>query len=83
MIPPSRYGDKRTLTDNGHGIWTITGKSHFYRGGCHPETGEITFFDPEGGPMIAVGDNLGFGTIVGIIIEQAPKEHFKVRLEVE
>lgn len=83
MIPSSRYGDNRTLTDNGHGIFTITGKALYYRGGMKEDNSGIAYFDPEGGPFIAVGDNLGFGTITEIIIEKAPENTFKVRLEVE
>lgn len=77
----SRYGDPRVVTDNGHGMWTISGKALYYRAGMNEENTQVAYFDPEGGPFISVGDNMGFGTITEIIIEQAPKNQFKVRLQ--
>lgn len=79
----SRYGDPRVITDNGHGMWTITGKAHYYRGGMNEANTELAYFDPEGGPYIAVGDNLGFGSITEIFIEEAPENEFKIRVQTE
>jgi hypothetical protein len=78
-----RYGKKRTITDNGHGLFTMEGEAYYYRVGMNDENTEIAYFDPEGGPMLMVGDDLGFGKITGLIVEQAKENHFKVRLEVE
>jgi subtilisin-like proprotein convertase family protein len=46
---------------------------------------EIAYFDPEGGPFLHVGDDFdGRGKILSFVIEKdAPKDHFKVRVEVE
>lgn len=79
----SRYGDKRKITNNGHNLYTVEGKAHYYRCGMNEANTEIAYFDPEGGPMIHVGDNHGFGKITSIFVESAPEGQFKVRLEVE
>lgn len=86
MVISSRYGDKRKITDNGHGIYTIEGVAKFWRVGSEPGSSGISYFDPEGGPFIGVGDvwkELGNGKIVSIIRESADEGHFKVRVEVE
>ena len=49
----SRYGDSRKITDNGHGVWTIEGKAHYYRVGMNDDNTKIGYFDPEGGPFIS------------------------------
>jgi len=80
----SRYGDKRTVTSNGHGIYTIEGKSLYYRVGMTDDNSRIGYFDPEGGPFISIDADYGFGKITEIIVEKtAPKDHFKIRVEVE
>jgi len=80
-IESSRYGDKRTVTPNGHGLYTIEGKSHYYRVGGKEK---VDYFDPEGGPFISVGSDYGFGKITEIVVEKdAPDNHFKIRVEVE
>lgn len=80
----SRYGDERTVTSNGHGVYTIEGKAHYYRVGMTDDNSQIAYFDPEGGAFIAVGSDYGFGKITSIIVEScAPKDHFKIRVEVE
>ena len=86
MVISSRYGDKRKITNNGHGIFTIEGMAKFWRVGSEPDAKGISYFDPEGGPFIAVGDvwkELGNGKITSIIRESADEGHFKVRVEVE
>lgn len=86
MVISSRYGDKRKITNNGHGIFTIEGMAKFWRVGSEPDAKGISYFDPEGGPFIAVGDvwkELGNGKITSIIREDANEGHFKVRVEVE
>ena len=43
---------------------------------------EIAYFDPDGGPFISVGDNLGFGEIKSIRIEESgKKDYFKILVE--
>jgi hypothetical protein len=79
----SRYGDKRTVTPNGHGIYTIEGKTHYYRVGMDDDNTKIGYFDPEGGPFICVGNDYGFGTINEIFVEESEKGNFKIRVEVE
>ena len=66
----SRYGDARKTTDNGHGIYTIEGKAHYGRVGMNEDNSQIAYFDPEGGPFISVGDDLGFGRINQIMVEK-------------
>jgi hypothetical protein len=79
----SRYGDERKITDNGHGLYTIEGKSRYYRVGMNEANTEIAYFDPEGGPFIHVGDNMGFGVIQSILVEKnVQPNHFKIRVEV-
>jgi hypothetical protein len=79
----SRYGDKRTVTANGHGIYTIEGKTHYYRVGMDDDNTKIGYFDPEGGPFISVGSDYGFGTITEIFVEKSEQGNFKIRVEVE
>ena len=79
----SRYGDKRTVTANGHGIYTIEGKSHYYRVGMDDDNTKIGYFDPEGGPFICVGSDYGFGKINEIFVEKSEQGNFKIRVEVE
>ena len=79
----SRYGDLRKITDNGHGLYTIEGKAHYYRVGMNNENTEIAYFDPEGGPFVSVDDDLGFGVIQSIVVEKDAKEgYFKIRVQV-
>ena len=81
----SRYGDKRTVTANGHGWYTMEGKAHYYRVGMSDDNVDIAYVDFEGGPFLHVGDDFdGHGKILSFVIEKdAPKDHFKVRIEVE
>jgi len=79
----SRYGDKRTVTPNGHGIYTIEGKTHYYRVGMDDNNTKVGYFDPEGGPFICVGSDYGFGTINEIFVEKSEQGNFKIRVEVE
>ena len=77
----ARYGLERFVTDNGHGIFTIEGESHYTRGA-------EGMFDAEGGVLdgnaLFVGSDYGFGKITSIIVENSGKDnHFKVRVEVE
>lgn len=79
----SRYGEKRTITNNGHGIFTIEGKAFYTRAGMCENNVKVDYFDPEGGPFIAVGSDLGFGIINEIHIEKSDKkDFFKIRVEV-
>ena len=80
----SRYGDKRTIIANGHGWYTIEGKSLFYRAGMSDNNTDIAYVDFEGGPLLQIGDDFsGHGKILSLTIEKAEKDQFKVRVEVE
>jgi hypothetical protein len=54
----SRYGDPRWITDHGNGWFTIEGPCHYSRAGASddPNSDELQFFDPDGGPFVCVGD---------------------------
>lgn len=84
----SRYGDPRTITPHGAGWFTMEGPCHYYRVGMNEANTEIEYFDPDGGPFVAVGDDswaeLGGRKIMSISVEDPGKEkHFKIRIEVE
>ena len=81
----SRYGQSRTITPNGNGIYTMEGDAHYYRVGMSEDNTKIDYFDPEGGPFISVGSELDRfgGKITDIIVEKAPKGKFKIRLEID
>lgn len=81
----SRDGDKRTVTANGHGWYTMEGKSRYYRAGMNEDNTEIAYVDFEGGPFLHVGDDFnGYGKIVSLSVDKSALEHhFKVRIEVE
>ena len=77
----ARYGLERFVTDNGHGIFTIEGESHYTRGA-------EGMFDAEGGVLdgnaLFVGSDYGFGKVASIMVENSGKDtYFKVRVEVE
>ena len=77
----SRYGDKRTVTDNGHGWFTIEGAARFTRGSAG-------MFDADGGVLdgnaLYIGADYGFGTIKTIMVENSGRDgYFKIRVEVE
>ena len=82
-ITTSRYGDPRKTTNHGDGWYTIEGKAHYYRVGMNEDNTEIDYFDPEGGSFISIGDMIDNRKIVSIIVEKAPKDHFKIRIETE
>ncbi len=79
----SRYGDARKTTSNGHGMYTIEGKAHYYRVGMNDDNSQIAYFDPEGGPFISVGDDLGFGRISEIVVEKSKEGSFKIRVQID
>lgn len=81
-IANSRYGDKRKVSSNGHGIFTIEGSAHYYRVGMTEDNSKISYFDPEGGPMIMVGDSFENGKITDIFVEKTDEGKFKIRVEV-
>lgn len=59
----SRYGDLRTIRDNGGGSITVSGKSNFMRGG----EGMVDF---EGGPIFFVGETVGYAPFENRIVEE-------------
>jgi hypothetical protein len=79
----SRYGETRKVTNNGHNLFTIEGKSHYWRVGMNDENTEIAYFDPTGGPFFCVGSDYGFGVLKSIMVEDGKEGHFKIRVEVE
>jgi hypothetical protein len=81
-IANSRYGDRRKVTSNGHGIFTIEGSARYYRVGMNEDNSKISYFDPEGGPMIMVDDDFEHGKITDIFVENADEGKFKIRIEV-
>ena len=45
---------------------------------------EIAYVDFEGGPFLQIGDDFsGHGKILSLVVEDAEKDYFKVRVEVE
>lgn len=79
----SRYGDKRNVVANGHNLYTITGKAHYWRVGMDEDNVNIAYFDPEGGPFFSVGSDYGFGVIESIAVEKhGEKDTFKILVEV-
>jgi hypothetical protein len=83
MIIKSRYGDERTIENNGHGWYTMSGRARFTRGGMNEDNTKLDYFDSEGGPFVQVGDNLGFGKILYIETAKSEPGTFKIRIEVE
>ena len=79
----SRYGDPRHITNHGDGYYTIEGKALYYRVGMNNDNTEVAYFDPEGGDMIMVGGVLDKRKITSIMVEKAPKDHFKILVETE
>lgn len=84
----SRYGDPRVITPHGSGWFTMEGPCHYYRVGMNEANTEIAYFDPDGGPFVAVDDDswheLGGRKIVSIVVEDPGKDkHFKIRIETE
>ena len=81
----SRYGQSRVISYEGNNTYTVSGESRYYRVGCDPESTEISFFDPEGGPFIAVDDRwaeFDGKRIVHLAVCDAPEGHFCVRVQV-
>lgn len=82
----SRYGDRRTIRNNGGGSYTVEGISRYYRVAQNDE-GKITMFDFEGGPCIHLGENFPpespNSIIEEIIVEKSDKKDYaKVTLVV-
>ena len=80
----SRYGVDRTIISHGAGWYTMEGQSHYIRVGSSTDGKEMTMFDPEGGPFLAIGDAFEeLGTISTLIQEPSSnKNNFKLRFEV-
>lgn len=82
----SRYGDERVIVNQGHGVYTVTGKCHYYRAGNNGSGKGIGFFDPDGGPFLPVGivlEEFDGRCIKDIIIEPSPEGTFKITVETE
>jgi len=59
----SRYGDRRTVWKLSENEYKIEGHSRFMRGGSNDK--RLIYADFEGGPMVAIGDDLMMYGIVG------------------
>ncbi len=83
---PSRYGVPRTVTSDGD-HFIFEGEARYYRVGTTPDGSMIAYFDPEGGPFIAVGDRapeFNNETIAEIAVEQHESEgYFRIRVRTE
>lgn len=54
----SRYGDRRFITNQGGGCYTVEGATHYIR--QEKDTnGNLTMFDFDGGPCFFVGEKFG------------------------
>lgn len=71
----SRYRQPREIIDVGDNTYRIQGPALSYR------VGE-GWFDPEGGPWIGVGNNMGFGVISKLKIISASEGYFIIEVEV-
>jgi len=54
----SRYGQTRTITEQSDGSFIVEGETEYYRVGSNDSSDGIWMVDFEGGPFIAVGDEL-------------------------
>lgn len=55
-----RYGISCTLKQESRNRWKLRVKSGTCRFGLTPDHESLSFIDPEGGPFIALGDNLNY-----------------------
>jgi len=80
----SRYGESRVVFRDG-ADFIVEGAAHYYRVGMNADDTAIAYFDPEGGPFIAVGavePEFENRTITGLVVESAPSGRFRVRVQV-
>lgn len=61
----SRYGDPRTVVRLNENQYVISGPSNYGRAGNSPNGKGLGFVDMEGGPFIAVGDDISFFMVKG------------------
>lgn len=81
----SRYGDPRAISYEGNNTYTVSGPARYYRVGMNEANTEIAYFDPEGGPFIAVDDRwaeFDGKRIVHLTVCDASEGHFCVRVQV-
>ena len=83
----SRYGDPRWITDLGNDLFTIEGPTPWARRGGSEDSDGLDYYDPSGGPFIAVGDvwqTLNNKEIVRITEENSSfPNYFKVLVKVK
>lgn len=63
---PNRYGQNIYLEQVSPNKYKLTGDLSYMRIGHNPETCQIEFVDPSGGPFLAVNDKLPIGIIKSI-----------------
>jgi hypothetical protein len=79
----SRYGQERIIKKERPGVYTMHGKALISRAGADNE-GWTSFFDPEGGPFISVGDDfMRLGVVTKLSIVEADGKFFSIKFEVE
>ena len=81
----SRYGQLRTITEQGDGSFIVEGESLYHRCGATEDGADLWMVDFEGGPFICVGDPLlghkNYGVIKKIqILEDDRNDYFKVKV---
>jgi len=83
----NRHGEPRIIKQHDSCYYTIEGPTiDIGCRGSRNENGDVTMFDPPGGPYIAVGCSMkefGGRTIVSMIPEHTQKDYFKYTIEVE
>ena len=81
----SRYGQVRTITEQGDGSFLVEGESLYHRCGSDEEGNGLWMVDFEGGPFISVGDtflgNKKYGAVTKLeIVEDDRQDYFKVKV---
>ena len=79
----SRYGQERIIRKERHGLYSMSGNAISSRVGVDND-GWTSFFDPEGGPFIWVGEDfMQLGVVTKLSIVEANDKFFYVEFEVE
>jgi hypothetical protein len=79
----SRYGQERIIRKERHGLYSMSGNAISSRVGVDND-GWTSFFDPEGGPFIWVGEDfMQLGVVTKLSIVEANDKFFSVEFEVE
>ena len=79
----SRYGQERIIRKERPGLYSMSGNAISSRAGVDND-GWTSFFDPEGGPFIWVGEDfMQLGVVTKLSIVEANDKFFSVEFEVE